>query len=90
MQTWKTFKKQLLADPETFKEYKKLLPRYQLISQMIEKRSKLKLTQLQLAKKIGTKQSAIARLEAGNINPSFSFLEKVAKALGSKISITLQ
>ncbi|MGP1523044.1 MAG: helix-turn-helix transcriptional regulator [Treponema sp.] len=36
------------------------------------------MTQKQLAERIGTRQSNIARLESGNCNPSFHFLQKVA------------
>jgi len=42
-----------------------------------------------LAKKIGTKQSAIARFEAGNVNPSLGFLEKIAEVLGLRVNISL-
>lgn len=90
MKNWKTLKRELLKDPEVADEYKKLKPRYQLISQLIEARTKKGLTQEQLAKKLGTKQSAIARLESGNINPSISFLEKITQALGSKLVIQVK
>lgn len=90
MKNWKTFKKELLKDKEVAREYIKLEPRYALISQLIEKRIKNGITQAQLAKKIGTKQSAIARLEAGNINPSISFLEKISTAIGAKLIIQIR
>jgi len=90
MKNWKTLKKELLKDPEVAREYKRLKPRYQLISQLIEARFKKGLTQSELAKKVGTRQSAIARLEAGNINPSISFLEKITHALGSKLVIQIK
>jgi transcriptional regulator with XRE-family HTH domain len=41
------------------------------------------LTQDALAKKIGTTQPAIARIERGSALPSLSFLQKIAKALGT-------
>jgi len=44
------------------------------------------LTQAALAKKLKTKQSAISRLERGASSPSLSFLEKIAAALGFKLS----
>ncbi len=47
------------------------------------------MTQKQLAEKIGTKQSNIARLESGNYNPSYQFLQKVAGALDKKLSFVL-
>jgi len=90
MKTWKTLKKELLKDLEVAREYKRLEPRYQLISQLIQARIKKGFTQEQLAKKIGTKQSAVARLEAGSINPSVGFLEKIAQALGSKLIIQVK
>ena len=90
MKTWKELKKELLSDPVVAKEYERLRPRYELISQLISARTKKGLTQAQLAKKMGTKQSAIARIEGGDSNPSIAFLEKLTKALGSKLIIQLQ
>ena len=90
MENWKTVKKELLSDPEVAREYEKLRPRYELISQLIGARLKKGLTQSQLAKKMGTKQSAIARVEGGNSNPSVAFLEKLTQALGSKLVIQIQ
>lgn len=87
MQEWSEVKKELLSAPEVYKEYKKLEPKYKLISELISARTKKGWSQKQLAEKIGTKQSAIARIEGGNANPSFDFLEKVAKALGKKLEI---
>ncbi len=47
------------------------------------------LTQMQLAKLVKTKQPSIARLENCKSFPNLNFLQKVAKALGYKIIITL-
>jgi len=90
MKTWKSLKKELLRNKKVAEEYKKLAPRYQLISQLIESRLKKGLTQEQLAKKIGTRQSAIARLESGRANPSVSFLERMATATGSELIIQIK
>ena len=90
MKSWKTFKNELLKNKAFAKEYKDLEPRYQLISQLIDARIKKGLTQAALAKKIGTKQSAIARIEAGNANPSVAFLEKLVSAMDSKLSIQIK
>ncbi len=43
------------------------------------------LTQAQLAKKINTKQPSIARAENGTVIPSISFLNKIAKATGTRL-----
>ncbi len=55
--------------------------------QVINARIKRGLTQEKLAKLIGTKQPAIARLEAGNVSwlPSLEMLFKIANALDTKL-----
>lgn len=87
MKDWNEFKKELLKDPEVRKEYDMLTPYYEVISQVIGARIKRKLTQKQLAEKVGTKQSAIARFESGNSNPSLDFLQKIASAMGYQLSV---
>lgn len=87
---WEDVKKELLSDPEVKKEYDRLGPEFAIISQLIELRAKKHLTQKALAKKLGTKQSAIARLESGNGNPTLEFLQKTAKALNKKLVISFQ
>lgn len=89
MSKWEDLEKELLSDPETKGEYDRLAPRYEVISQLIEARAKKGLTQRELAKKVGTKQSAIARLEGGNVNPTLDFLGKIAEVLGHKLTIRL-
>ena len=81
--------KESLKDPEFKKEYDALELEYSIIAQVIKKRLDRGLSQKQLAEKIGTKQSAISRLEGGNISPSIAFLEKVSKALGGKLQVSI-
>ena len=88
MSTWKDLEKELLSDKATRKEFDKLAPRYAVISQLIAARIKYKMTQADIAKKMGTKQSSIARLESGNINPSLDFLQKVAQVMGLSIHLS--
>ena len=88
--TFEEHKKKLLSDPEVKKYYDELAPEYELIRAVIDKRLKKKMSQSQLAQKIGTRQSAISRLESGESNPSFKFLQKVAQALGSRLSISFR
>jgi ribosome-binding protein aMBF1 (putative translation factor) len=68
MRNWKNLKKELLTNKAVKKEYDTLTPRYEAISKLISARMSRGITQKQLAQKIGTKQSAIARFEAGNVN----------------------
>lgn len=87
---WKELRKELLKDPEVKKEYDRLEPEYAIISQMIAIRAKKKITQKEMAKRMGTKQSAIARFESGDYNPTLEFLNKTAKALGTKLVINFE
>jgi len=90
MKNWKTLKTELLKDKEVAIEYNKLAPRYAVISQLITARHKSGLTQKELANRVGTKQSAIARLEGGNTNPSIGFLDKIASVMGTTLTIQIQ
>lgn len=85
--TWQKIKKELLKDSEVKMEYDRLDPEYKLIGQIIKKRIEKGISQKQMAKKMNTKQSALSRLESGNYNPTLKFLNKVAKALDSKLVI---
>lgn len=84
------FKKKALQDPEIKTEYDRLGPEYEIIEAIIRKRLEKNISQKQLAERMGTKQSALSRLESGTYNPSLAFLKKVATALDSKIHISLK
>lgn len=79
----------MLKDPEIRKAYDDLGPEFELISMLIKKRLKKGLTQAALARKLGTKQSAIARLESGASNPTVASLRKVAHALDAKFRVSI-
>lgn len=81
------FLKESLKNPKIKAEYDKLQPEFALIDALIKSRAKNNLTQKELAKKMGTKQSVISRLEIGRANPTFSFLKRLAKALNSNLEI---
>jgi len=90
MTDWKILKKELLKDPKVKLEYEKLQPKFAAVSALIEARIRRGLTQEALARKIKTKQSAIARIESGNANPSIGFLQKLAEALEKKLVIRFE
>lgn len=89
MESYKNLRTELLKNKEFKKAYDALGPEFELIAMIIDKRIKKGMTQAALARKVGTKQSAIACLESGGYNPSMAFLEKVAKALGGRLSISI-
>ncbi len=90
MKDWDEVKKTLMKDPEFAEEVKKLEPEYQIVSQLIKARIEQNITQEELAKRIGTRQGNISRLEKGSSNPSLQFLKKVAQALGKELSISFR
>ncbi len=89
MKSYKEIKTKLLKDAVVRKAYKELGPEFELAKTIIEMRIKKGLTQAVLAKKIGTQQSAVARLESGNYNPSVAFLGRVASALDARLEVSL-
>ena len=54
----------------------------QLVRSLADLRSRMGFTQARIAKRIGTSQSAIARLEAGDSDPRLSTVERYAEAVG--------
>lgn len=83
-------KKQLMEDGEFKAAYASLKPRYEVISQIIETRKEMHITQEELAQRAGTQKSNISRLESGSYNPSLDFLIKIAKGLGKDIHIEIR
>lgn len=55
MSKWEALEKELLSDQATKKEFDKLVPRYAVISELIAACIKNKMTQADVAKKIGAK-----------------------------------
>ena len=80
-------KNHIMQSSEVKNEYEKLKPIYEIKKQIIKLRIEQGLSQKELADKIGTRQSAISRLENDDYNPSVDFLNKVADALGKKLEV---
>jgi predicted transcriptional regulator len=59
--------------------------RRQLTSTLVARRVEMGLSQTEVAARMGTSQSAVARLEAGNADARFSTLERYAAALGQQL-----
>jgi ribosome-binding protein aMBF1 (putative translation factor) len=82
-----SYKKAVLKEPILKAEYDRLQPEFALIEAVLKARREKGLTQKELAKKMGTKQTAISRLESGRANPSVAFLKKLAKSLNTHLEI---
>jgi transcriptional regulator with XRE-family HTH domain len=70
--------------------YDALEDEFALAAALIEARSRAGLTQGELAERIHTTQSAVARLEGGHTMPTTRTLEKIAKATGSRLKISFE
>lgn len=77
-----------MQDPEFAAEWERLQPYYDVIDAIITARAEGNLTQRELAERCGMKQSAFARLESGNANPTIETLQRVAKGLGKRLRIS--
>ena len=74
-------------DPEYRKAYDRLGPEFELSRSLIEARTRAKLTQAELALRMNTTQSVVARLESGRTQPSTRTLQKIAKATKTRLRI---
>ena len=82
---------EMLKDPEFKKNYLKEMAGFNISVKLIELRAKLKLTQAQLAKRLGTTQSVVSRLEDGSYNRcTLSTLRKIAEATGTQLEINFR
>lgn len=87
MTTLKNLKAKSLKNPKVKAAYDRLADEYALAAALIDARGKAKLTQSELARRMGTTQSAIARLESGRTVPSGATLIKFAMAVGRVLRI---
>jgi len=81
---------ELLQDPEYSKEFYAQKEEFNLARELIKARIKAGLTQSEVAERMGTTQSVIARMESGRPLPSLRSLQRYAQATGSKIKISLE
>ena len=64
-------------------------PEFALRKEIAQARQRAGLSQLELARRMKTRQSAIARLERGGRSPNIKTLRKLAEATGSRLEIRL-
>ena len=72
------------------KAYEELAPEFRLARAVIEARVAAGLTQEQLAERMDTTQSVVARLESGRTRPSTQTLERLAAATGTRLRISFE
>ena len=79
-----------MKDKDYRKAYEELAPEFALARAVIDARVTAGLTQEQLARRMDTSQSVIARLEGGRSRPSTHTLERLATATGTRLRISFE
>ncbi len=87
MKSYQKFKKEALADHEVKAAYESLCDEFELHAKLIELRKSANFTQEELAQKMHTTKSAIARLESLKSNPTLATLKSYANAFGKRLKI---
>ena len=89
-ESYANIKRELFNNDKMLKsKYDELAPRYELISKAIDTRLKNKMTQEDVAQRMGTTKSSISRFESGDYNPTVDFLIRLSSALGKKLKINM-
>ena len=76
-----------LKDPQFRKYYEEYGKQLEIAYQILQLRKKQGLSQAQLAKKLKTSQSNVARMETGQQNFTTDTLQKIASALNRELRI---
>ena len=82
--------KKWMKEPTYRKAYKAIEEECVLASAVMDVRNRAGLTQEGLARKMGTTQPVVARLESGRTRPSMRALERLAEATGSRLLISFE
>jgi transcriptional regulator with XRE-family HTH domain len=82
--------KRFMKDPEYRREYDALEEEFALILEVAKARKRAGLSQAELARRMKTTQSTIARLESGRGLPSTRTLGRFAKATGHRLKISFE
>jgi transcriptional regulator with XRE-family HTH domain len=88
----KRFKARALSRPDVKRAYEDVAEEFAFLDEVLKARSESGLTQAEVARRLGTTQSAIARLESvsSKHSPSVATLQRYAKAIGYKVRIMLE
>ena len=81
------YREKKLKNPKIRKYYDAYGKQLEVAYQILKIRKQKKLSQAALARKLGTRQSNVARMEAGKQNISTDTLAKIAEALKCRLKI---
>ena len=82
-------KKKWQADPAFRQAYGALRPEFAIGRQLTAARSRAGASQAEVARRMGTTQSTVARLESGQRLPAMSSLQRYADAIGHRLEVRL-
>ncbi|HEX3653795.1 MAG TPA: helix-turn-helix transcriptional regulator [Rhizomicrobium sp.] len=82
-------KNEWMKEPAFRAEYEKLKPEFALALALVKARAKAGMTQADVARKMRTTQSVVARIESGRNPPNLKTLERYANAVGRRIEVKL-
>lgn len=85
-----SLKRRWMKAPEFRAEYEKLDEEFTLARELIAARTRAQLSQAEVARRMGTTQSVVARLESGRTAPTWKTLERYAKATGHRALVRLE
>ncbi|AKJ94805.1 MULTISPECIES: helix-turn-helix domain-containing protein [Thioalkalivibrio] len=90
MKTHEELKAELLEDSEVRREYEQLGPEFEFIEALLDARARAGLSQAEVARRMGTTQSVVARLEGGRSAPTWKTLCRYAEATGRRLRLHLE
>jgi len=91
MLTHKKLKSRALSRDDVRAEFDKLEEEFAFLDEFLKARAAAGVSQAEIAERMGTTQSAVARLESGRgkHSPSLATLRKYARALGYRVDLRL-
>ncbi|MHB0875409.1 MAG: helix-turn-helix domain-containing protein [Anaerolineae bacterium] len=84
--SYELLKERSLSDPQVREAYEALEPAYQVACLRIERG----MSQEELARRAGTHQPSVARLESGRSTPSLRMLRRLAEALDARLVVRIE
>ena len=90
MKTLKQMKAELLAAPAVKAEYDALADEFAIAHELVAARARAGLSQAEVAQRMGTTQSVVARLESGRRPPSLRTVQRYAQAVGGRAVVRIE
>lgn len=90
MKTLKILKRELLTDTETRADYEAMADEFAIARELIAARARAGMSQDEVAQRMGTTQSVVARLESGKRPPSMRSVQRFAQAVGGHLVLRIE